>query len=457
MKRNLLSFVLALCLLLTCSPMAYAAAGSANDPLISKSYAENWASGLLTELTQQAAERIQRFWTELQGNQNASSSQSLPADSTVILRSGASITLVSGTAKVTITKGSFINVSVGGAAISGRVIPGHKYIVCENSEATVTITQAARLIVEGDYTVNAAAGTDPTPTPIPPVTPTPTPSPTATPSPTPLLTPTPTLTPSPSPAPTAAPTPTPVVIVIEPTPIIIYVPVTPTPTPTPTPVLTPEAPVTPTPNTTANPVSPTPSITVTFKDVASSAWFYDDLKCVIRLGIMSGTSGTKFSPGDALTKAEAIALTAKIHQLYNEDEITLKKGFWLWWYRPYRKYAVEHDLIDESYDSMSRKKLNTPVTKGELAEMLYNTLPEEALEAINEIPDNSIPDVKNFSTRAKEIYTLYRAGILTGYLNTEGVQDYSFKAHESINRAETAVIAARMMEPDRRVEFTIEK
>lgn len=475
MKKILISLILTPILLLGLSTGASAYAGSAEDPLISQSFAEEWADSLLGDLLEQARVLLQSFeerFTTDNGTLTVPEKRyALAEGSTIRLYEGASITVTSGTAKVDIGKGEFVNATVGGAAINGRILPGHLYIVCEGGEAVVTATDAAVFNVEGRFTVTHADGTTATappsptaaPTPTPTAAPTPSPTPVETPSATPSATPTPTPTVTPSPTPTPIVTPTPVVIVIEATPVIVYVPVTPSPTPVPTPSVSPEVPVTAQPETTVTPtVSPKPSTTpvgsLPFTDVSTQAWFYHDLRVCVRLGLLDGVSKKEFDPSGDLTVAQAVTLAARIHQLYDTEEITLKNHwFGFKWYKTYVTYAVEHDLVDESYKKYSRKEMNAPITRGELTELLYKALPKEEFEAINEIADNEIPDVKLFSDGAEAIYAMYRAGILTGYTDTPGVTEHTFKAHEVPKRSEAAVIAARMMDATLRVEFSIEE
>ena len=86
MKRTLTALLLAICLLITCCPTVYAAAGSADDPLISKSYGESWASALLTELLGKAKTRIEAYMTEQGGTDTSAETKVLPANSTVTLQ-----------------------------------------------------------------------------------------------------------------------------------------------------------------------------------------------------------------------------------------------------------------------------------------------------------------------------------------------------------------------------------
>lgn len=469
MKKQILSFILLLALLVGSSPSVFAAAaGSAEDPLISKSYATEWFQTLTDDLIRLFDNIVLDFKNAYFPEDGSAielpeREYSLPIGSTMELKSGATVTVASGTAKVEIKQGTIVNVTAGGQAINGRLIPGHLYIVCEDSVVVVTTTSDAVLIAEGEFTVNRSGEASPTPTPTPTptvapsptptVTPSPSPTPTVTPSPTPTATPAPTAAPVPTVQPTAQPTPTPQIIYVPvyvtPTPEITPAPIiiaTPVPSPTPEVTETPEPTVTPTPNTTVK------SGTVPFKDVSSSAWFYSELRTAVKLGIIDGMEKTEFDPSGEVTVAQAITMAARMHQLQAEDEITLKNHWFPWkWYKSYVKYALKNELIDEKYGDYSRKEMNSPVTRGELVEIFCNILPVEEYEAINEIPENAIPDVSFTDRGASAIYTLYRAGILSG-----ADDEYRFKADETVKRSEAAVIVARMMDDDFRVEFIIE-
>lgn len=247
---------------------------------------------------------------------------------------------------------------------------------------------------------------------------------------------------------TPAPTPTPVVTpTVAPT-------VTPTAVPTASPTVAPTA--TPDPVHTVIPASPIITTAVQYRDVSNDAWFYRDMQFAVRSDLIDGTGRNTFSPAADLTVAEAVELVSRLHQYLNQGEVTLKDGFWLWWYKPYRTYALEQELIDQSIAGLKRKAMNAPISNGDFAKLLGNVLPAEDLSPINSIPNNSIPDVKDFSPNAEVVYLLYRAGIFTGVTEQKGLDDHSFLAHESPSRAEAAVYAARMAEPDRRVEFIIE-
>jgi len=78
-------------------------------------------------------------------------------------------------------------------------------------------------------------------------------------------------------------------------------------------------------------------------------------------------------------------------------------------------------------------------------------LPIKALEAINNIADGALYDVSH-DYRANSIYTLYRAGILTG-----NDKYGTFNPNSTILRSEVAAIVTRMANKSLRKTFTLSK
>ena len=95
---------------------------------------------------------------------------------------------------------------------------------------------------------------------------------------------------------------------------------------------------------------------------------------------------------------------------------------------------------------------NTPASRTYFAYLMYAALPTSEYTQINTIADNSLPDVNDivFKDANDRIYTLYRAGILTGS-DSQG----TFHPDSNITRAEVAAIIARMIDPAQRKEISL--
>lgn len=188
-----------------------------------------------------------------------------------------------------------------------------------------------------------------------------------------------------------------------------------------------------------------------FSDVPANQWYTESVAEAFELGLMKGDSDTTFNPHGDVTVAEAVTMAARIYSTYTTgsasaaDNAAAPEGSA--WYRRYFEYAYENGIISYAfYNSDATQKAN----RGQFAEIFANSLPGEALESINTVADNAIPDVKTSDRYAEHIYKLYRAGILAGS-DANG----TFNPQTYITRAESATIVSRMAESDNRVSITL--
>lgn len=181
-----------------------------------------------------------------------------------------------------------------------------------------------------------------------------------------------------------------------------------------------------------------------FQNVPASQWYYDDVVNAYELGLINGKSATTFKPDDNLTYAEAVKLAACMNQRYTTDSVTLQNGEP--WYQTYADYCKTKKIIEVDY------AWNQPATRAGYMEIFAGALPANALKAINEIPDGSIPDVSMSHNQADSIYKLYRAGILQG--NDEA---HNCNPGATIKRSEVAAILTRMMDNSKRIHFSMKK
>jgi len=181
-----------------------------------------------------------------------------------------------------------------------------------------------------------------------------------------------------------------------------------------------------------------------FADVKSTDWFYNEVKLSYEIGLVNGMSATSYGPGSNVTLAEIIALASRLHSIYNTGEASFEQGET--WYQVYVDYAEENDFLLPDLDDYNRAAL-----RSEVAAILAKSLPASALEEINTVEDNAVPDVKIDAPHAAEIYELYRAGVLTGN-DSSGI----FYPNNPIRRSEIAAIVSRMAIPDARKNITLE-
>lgn len=185
-----------------------------------------------------------------------------------------------------------------------------------------------------------------------------------------------------------------------------------------------------------------------FTDVRANQWYTDSVASAFELGLMKGDSATTFNPNGDVTVAEAITMACRIHAIYTTgSDSAIPSQSSGAWYQPYLDYALQNGIIDKAYYNSDVKQ---KATRAQFAEIFANSLPDEALSAINAIADNKIPDVPMNAYYTGAVYKLYRAGILTG-----GDALGTFSPSSYINRKEAATIVSRMAESNERKSFTL--
>ena len=183
-----------------------------------------------------------------------------------------------------------------------------------------------------------------------------------------------------------------------------------------------------------------------FTDVAASSWYAESVQKAYELDLVKGSSGNTFSPPQNLTISSTLALACRLHSIYHTGKADFQQGEP--WYQVYVDYAVENGIITAGQFT----DYNANATRRQFAGILVKALPAEELKAINTIEDGDIPDLAAGSANYEDIYTLYRAGILTG-----SDKYGTFLPETPIDRASVATIVSRMALPDQRRQVTLEE
>ncbi|MDR2357382.1 MAG: trypsin-like peptidase domain-containing protein [Oscillospiraceae bacterium] len=176
-----------------------------------------------------------------------------------------------------------------------------------------------------------------------------------------------------------------------------------------------------------------------FSDVAPGAWYEANVKLGCELGLINGRTASLFDPEGDITLAETIKLAAALHSIYYTGEAAFETGNGAW-YSAYVDYALKNGVLESEY-----KDYTVPALRGDFAAILARALPAEALAAINDVPSGAVPDVDIAYSYGPSVYTLYRAGVLTGDSNG------AFMPNTRIKRSESAAVITRMADPALRV------
>ena len=185
-----------------------------------------------------------------------------------------------------------------------------------------------------------------------------------------------------------------------------------------------------------------------FADVEPGKWYAASVAKAYELGLVKGASENSYNRNGDIKISETIVLACRIHSIYVGDGETFTQVGDEKYYMPYVRYAIAHKIIGAEDYSV----YNVSATRSQFAMILAHALPESELmpKAGNSVPDGAIPDVALTDPGAKEIYMLYRAGVLTGN-NDIG----TFTPNSKIKRSEVAAIIVRMAIPEERKSLTL--
>ena len=182
----------------------------------------------------------------------------------------------------------------------------------------------------------------------------------------------------------------------------------------------------------------------TFTDVNPGDWFYENVKSTYQFGLMIGNSATTFNPEGNLSVAETVTVAARLHSIYNTGKAQFIQRDP--WYQTYLDYAKRNKILTKDYSDYTR-----PATRAEVAMILADAFPEGALQTINYVVDDMIPDVKIDDEYGIAVYTFYRVGILIGYDDAG-----TFLPNNPIKRGELAAIISRIVDISlRQWKFTV--
>lgn len=181
-----------------------------------------------------------------------------------------------------------------------------------------------------------------------------------------------------------------------------------------------------------------------FSDVPSNAWYAQDVAAAERSGILQGTGNGRFSPDGNLTLAQAITMAARTYA-YERGE-TIPKTGGSTWYSDFLQYASDKGIcaigeFGAAYDNFCNRLT--------MAKLFARVVPESTATQRNDV--TSLPDVQSASEN-QAVFTLYQLGILTG-----SDKYGTFHPYQYIKRSETAAILNRVLNPDTRKSFTLEK
>lgn len=181
-----------------------------------------------------------------------------------------------------------------------------------------------------------------------------------------------------------------------------------------------------------------------YADVSENAWYYDDVYLAEIYDLMRGVSNVRFNQEGTLTVAQALMMAARVRSIYMGGTGKIGQDGERWYTKAY-VYCVEQGIINEweFAGADGKPKVERAATRAEMAYILGKSLPEKELMQIRQV--DRIPDIRETDRYGREIYALYRAGVLRGKDGTG-----RFGAEDAVLRAEAAAILIRLVLPARR-------
>ena len=190
-----------------------------------------------------------------------------------------------------------------------------------------------------------------------------------------------------------------------------------------------------------------------FSDLPRDSTFYSNVSALYEYGLSVGKPDGTFGLKDSLTVGQAMIFAGRIRSLYRtgdpEQGPAAHRAEGQLTAQPYLLYLQAEKVLDTALDD----RLTAVATRAEMAHILANVLPEEALPAMNDTLVTSayatrrfITDVTEYTPYYQDILKLYRCGISIG---SDG--SGSFLPEAPITRGAAAAMLTRIIDPDLRV------
>jgi hypothetical protein len=191
---------------------------------------------------------------------------------------------------------------------------------------------------------------------------------------------------------------------------------------------------------------------VTFSDVKSGQWFYNDVMTLTGKGIITGVTTPvngvgKYDPQGTVTLGQFLAMSTR---LVAEEYIKSVPNAEHWAVPNYRA-AVESGLIQSSDFKGTKEALNSPISREDMAYILVNIAKAngEELEETYGITHNIKDFYKVESKKSDAVIKAYSNGLIVG--DDKG----NFNPQKSLTRAEVATVFCRVMNYTKRPEVTV--
>lgn len=182
-----------------------------------------------------------------------------------------------------------------------------------------------------------------------------------------------------------------------------------------------------------------------YNDLKTTNWAYEAVNVMSHKGIVKGYNDGSFKPSNTVTYGEFIkmALVASTKEdIGNAPSVNPKTGAKQNWAKSYYDKAVELKYFGVT--DIKDSQLNKQIPRADMALIISNILGETKIDNYDEL-EESLKDVNSETKHDYDIIKSYATGIITGY------QDNTFKADNTLTRAESATVIYRLVDESKRV------
>ena len=190
-----------------------------------------------------------------------------------------------------------------------------------------------------------------------------------------------------------------------------------------------------------------------FSDLTLDSVFYDNVTALYEYGLSVGKADGSYGLTDHLTVGQAVIFAGRIRSLYRTGSPELGPSAWQaedqLTATPYLLYLKAEGVLDDAMDA----QLLSVASRAQMAHILANLLPEDALPSIHEqlvsesvASRRFIPDVTDRTPYYRDILALYCKGVCLGS-DARG----TYYPDAPITRGAVAAMLTRMIDPALRV------
>ena len=190
-----------------------------------------------------------------------------------------------------------------------------------------------------------------------------------------------------------------------------------------------------------------------FSDLTTDSTFYSNVTALYEYGLSVGKADGTFGLRDPMTVGQVVIFAARIRSLYRTGDPEAGSRAYSGEDGPvalsYLRYLQAEGVLGTEFDQL----LYTTATRAQVAHVLANTLPEEALPPVHTdlvtqayASRRFITDVTEYTPYYQDILSLYRAGIVVGADGTG-----SYLPDQPVTRGAAAAMLTRMVDPSLRV------